>query len=538
MRISRLEEMVAQGDGEDADQRLGEPSAADQRLGAASAEGNQRLGDASVEGGTRAESFLVSESVRMVVVIDEEMAEHAESPGWSLSTSMLPVHLAYNMSTTVDPSARFNPDEWPHRSTLIWKRGREYEVFECGEYWEPNRTLDLDAADAPARQLLTILTKDPIEPEFVRHELKRVAKVESKSTLQAIRQVILSACVLMEATRAAEGHSLTAFHVGSQGVTCLDSIKHMALMNVDKASVSVVAILVFLPLVMTLVLYLADLKFLRPPIQRHLRLDSRLLLNVVILILTMTVPVRASASGDQNEDDTFLPEAGYLQSRRKSWQNGFGSTTVINEMVMMLPQPIEATSSWLILVLLMVCVLTAMLTSYWTTVKDMLKKFPCGEPSSTQTNENDLATVMTDNSDLGATVMSSPTTSPPRSPRNQRRDQESETGFEVVNDLVEGGEEREDPQPNPGGDVAGPGVDDAVRDRLYEWMEENIAAPSSYDGPTDSTSFDKTSAGPASSIGAPTNSSRTNWPASCARASLRVPHWTSLSPTHMWHGTQ
>ena len=47
MRISRLEEMVAQGDGEDADQRLGEPSAAD-----------QRLGDASVEGGARAESFL------------------------------------------------------------------------------------------------------------------------------------------------------------------------------------------------------------------------------------------------------------------------------------------------------------------------------------------------------------------------------------------------------------------------------------------------------------------------------------------------
>ena len=102
MRISRLEEMVVQGDGEDADQRLGEPSAADQRLGTASAESNQRLGDASVEGGARAESFLAV-SVRMVVVIDEEMAEHAESPEWSLSTSILPVHLAYNMSTTVDP---------------------------------------------------------------------------------------------------------------------------------------------------------------------------------------------------------------------------------------------------------------------------------------------------------------------------------------------------------------------------------------------------------------------------------------------------
>ena len=156
---------------------------------------------------------------------------------------------------------------------------------------------------------------------------------ESKSTLQAIRQVILSTCVFMEATHTAEGHSLTAFHVGSQDVTCLDSIKHMALMNVDKASVSVVAILVFLPLVMTLVVCLADLKFLRPPIQRHLRLPSRLLLNVSIWILTMAVPVSASETGDQNEDDTFLPEAGYLQSRRKSWPNGFGSTTVINEML-------------------------------------------------------------------------------------------------------------------------------------------------------------------------------------------------------------
>ena len=92
----------------------------------------------------------------MVVVIDEEMAVHAESPGWSLSTSMLPVHLAYNMSMTVDPSAHFNPDEWPHRSMLVWKRGREYEVFECGEYWQPNRALDLDTPGFPELILYVI----------------------------------------------------------------------------------------------------------------------------------------------------------------------------------------------------------------------------------------------------------------------------------------------------------------------------------------------------------------------------------------------
>ena len=70
---------------------------------------------------------------------------------------------------------------------------------------------------------------------------------------------------------------------------------------------------------------------------------------------------------------------------------------------------------------------------------------------------------------------------------------------------LKGEKKCEDPQPNPGGNVAGSGVDDTVR---YEWMEKNIAAPlrvqtntSSYDGLTDSTSFDKTSASPASSIG-------------------------------------
>ena len=157
----------------------------------------------------------------------------------------------------------------------------------------------------------------------------------------------------MEATQTAEGHILTAVHVGSQGVTCLDSIKHMASMSMDEASVSVVAILVFLLLVTALAVCLLDLKFLRPLTQKHLRLPLRPLLSAVILILMMVVPVKASESDDQSENDMFPPEAESLQSRRKSWQNGFRSTTVINEMVMMLPQPIEATNSWLILVSLM-----------------------------------------------------------------------------------------------------------------------------------------------------------------------------------------
>ena len=164
------------------------------------------------------------------------------------------------------------------------------------------------------------------EEELVRHELKRVVKVESKSTLQAIRQVILSACVFMEATQTAEGHILTAVYVGSQSVTCLDSIKHTALMSMDEASVSVVAILVFLLLVTALAVCLSDLKFLRPLTQKHLRLPLRPLLSAVILILTMVVPVKASESDDQSENDMVPPEAESLQSRRKSWQHDVATT--------------------------------------------------------------------------------------------------------------------------------------------------------------------------------------------------------------------
>ena len=152
------------------------------------------------------------------------------------------------------------------------------------------------------------------EEEVVRHALKRVVKVESKSTLQ-----VLSTCVFMEATQTAEGHIFTAVHVGSQGVTCLDSIKHMALMSMDEASVSVAAILVFLLLVMALAVCLSDLKFLRPLTQKHLRLPFRPLLSVVILILMMVVPVKASESDDQSENDMFPPE---VESRTRNEGRG------------------------------------------------------------------------------------------------------------------------------------------------------------------------------------------------------------------------
>ena len=44
-----------------------------------------------------------------------------------------------------------------------------------------------------------IVVQAEFDDEVMHHELKRVVKVESTGTLQAIRQVLLSACVFMEA---------------------------------------------------------------------------------------------------------------------------------------------------------------------------------------------------------------------------------------------------------------------------------------------------------------------------------------------------
>ena len=59
---------------------------------------------------------------------------------------------------------------------------------------------------------------------------------------------------------------------------------------------------------------------------------------------------------------------------------------------------------------------------------------------------------------------------------------------------------------------------------------------SSYDGSTDPASLVKTSASSASSVGAPTNSSRTNWPASCASKFACSPRDVGVTDSHVvWY---
>ena len=158
------------------------------------------------------------------------------------------------------------------------------------------------------------------EEEVVRHELKRVVKVESKSTLAGFEHMGFYGSHtdsrrshLYSSACRKSGRDMFRFHQ-AHGVD-----EHGRSFGQRGGNPGLPALGV-----MALAVCLSDLKFLRPLTQKHLRLPFRPLLSVVILILMMVVPVKASESDDQSENDMFPPEAESLQSRRKSWRNGFG----------------------------------------------------------------------------------------------------------------------------------------------------------------------------------------------------------------------
>ena len=109
--------------------------------------------------------------VRLLVEISEDLEMHTKAPGWSLSADMLPVHMGMNFRTTLDASTRFDPQEWPHRTTLLHRGGRKYEFFECGEHWADHKEKDFETQEA---QILTILSKNCVEP----HEVGKVLRSE------------------------------------------------------------------------------------------------------------------------------------------------------------------------------------------------------------------------------------------------------------------------------------------------------------------------------------------------------------------------
>ncbi|CAE7220909.1 unnamed protein product [Symbiodinium sp. CCMP2592] len=100
-------------------------------------------------------------AVRLVVEISDDLEIHAQAPGWSLNSSMQPVHMGTNMETTFDGSGRFSCSDWPFRTTLLCRGDRKNEVFECCEVWEDRLEFGFGACES---KVLTILTKEAIEP--------------------------------------------------------------------------------------------------------------------------------------------------------------------------------------------------------------------------------------------------------------------------------------------------------------------------------------------------------------------------------------
>ena len=102
-------------------------------------------------------------SVRLIVEVSEELQTHLEAPGWSLNVDMRPVHFALKESETVDPSLKFNPEEWPYRTTLLRRGNRRYELFECGEEWNMRRRIPFGSEECVG----TMLSRTPLDPEEV-----------------------------------------------------------------------------------------------------------------------------------------------------------------------------------------------------------------------------------------------------------------------------------------------------------------------------------------------------------------------------------
>ena len=311
-----------------------------------------------------------------------------------------------------------------------------------------------------------VIGQAEFDEELVRHELKRVVKVEKKSTLQAVRQVILSACVFMESTTLAEGHELSGMSTNMYCLSCSDLDLRLPLMNM--AEVLAVVVLSLASLLLVTVLVVLVQQKLRGPTARLLRLPFQpfngVLNGLIFLILSSVVPV-ATRSLESRSDEDMSPElAVYHQSQRRSWRSGSGDTTLINEMVMISPPQTEGTKTWLILVLLMVCALTVVLTSCWTAsmVKGMLKKFLLDGLDSLPHVPN-VPSEVERSLDPSMNESQSQRRRSPASSQSEGEGDPSEGGEGVVPTTFDHPEEQ--------------GVPDEVRDRVFRWLDDHVGVP-------------------------------------------------------------
>ena len=106
-------------------------------------------------------------SVRAVVELSVTTWDSLSELGWQLTEDGYPAHVALDAEYTVDPSLVYPLPVYPFRTTLLSVSGRperQFEIFECAEYWETKPVMDLGLK---AKVMITILTKNPMDPQEI-----------------------------------------------------------------------------------------------------------------------------------------------------------------------------------------------------------------------------------------------------------------------------------------------------------------------------------------------------------------------------------
>ena len=102
--------------------------------------------------------------IRSVVELSADVVDNLTEMGWQLSPDGTPTHVARDVGQTVDPSMTFQSQHFPCRTTLIWREGNKYEMFECGEYWDVKPVVNFGQQ---AKWLITMLHVKPVDPKEI-----------------------------------------------------------------------------------------------------------------------------------------------------------------------------------------------------------------------------------------------------------------------------------------------------------------------------------------------------------------------------------
>ncbi|CAE7599013.1 unnamed protein product, partial [Symbiodinium necroappetens] len=106
-------------------------------------------------------------SERAVVELSVTTWDSLSELGWQLTEDGNPAHVALDAEHTVDPSLVYPLPVYPFRTTLLSVSGRperQFEIFECAEYWEAKPVMDLGLK---AKVMITVLTKNPMDPQEI-----------------------------------------------------------------------------------------------------------------------------------------------------------------------------------------------------------------------------------------------------------------------------------------------------------------------------------------------------------------------------------